>query len=149
MTTKTTLIERADLRSLLIPVKREYEIKKLPDGEIRRRMETTLPMLERLQLMREHTFRNMWTKPPTRRPWTALADKAPSEDEPVLWWAPGGFTAPGTFEEGSVFVATYSASERRPGYELSKWDLTESGSHAEDGFPCRIPTHWRPLPSIK
>ena len=137
-------------------MKREHELTKLPDGEIRRRLEIPIKnknhdaTIERLQLMRELAFRDKWTKPPTRRPWTALADEAPPEDEPVLWWAPGGFSAPGsTFETGSVFVATHSATERQPGYELSKWDLTESGGYATDGFPCRIPTHWRPLPATR
>lgn len=135
-------------------MKREYELTKLPDAEIRRRLEIPIKnnnhdaQIERLQLMREKAFRNRWTRPPTRRPWTALADEAPPEDEPVLWWAPGKFVC-GIFEGGSVFVASYSATERQLGYEPSKWDLTESGSHATDGSPCRIPTHWRPLPATR
>lgn len=134
---------------------REYELTKLTDAEIQRRLENPIKMVERLQLMRERAFRDKWTKPPTRRPWTALADGAPPEDEPVLWWAPGGFyntskpDLPGTFVAGSVFVAAYSAAERLPGCENSKWDLTESGSYATDGFPSNIPTHWRPLPATR
>ena len=84
-------------------MKREHELTKIPDAELRRRLEVPIKnknhdaAIERLQLMRERAFRDKWTKPPTRRPWTALADEAPPEDKPVLWWAPGGFIVPGPF----------------------------------------------------
>ena len=136
-------------------MKRNYEITKLPTETLRDRRRVPVKrndpddQLRRLEYLNELSVRDKWEKPPTRRPWTALADEAPTEGEPVLWWAPGGFGVPGTFVPGSVFVAYYSATERENGFANSKWSLTECGSYAEDSFPHNVPTHWRPLPPTR
>lgn len=95
---------------------------------------------ERLACLIELQSRDQWTKPPTRRPWVAVATETPSVGEPVLCWRPGEKRPGCCFYPGAIFVAYWDGTD---------WILTETGGNAEDSRPSYEPTHWRPLPSTR